>query len=105
MKEPRPTTQCLRCGQPYSLHSGQCHESARHCPVDDGRTFRRSIQHPGASQSFTEREVMVLDQVTRGLLRGGDLRSLARAHADTLENLARKAAGMRRTAAARKTGP
>ena len=105
MKEPRPTTVCLRCRQPYSLHSGNGHESTRRCPTRDGSTFRRSIQHPGASQSFTEREVMVLDHVTRTLLRGGDLRNLVVAHSDTLQNLARKAAGMKRTAAARKVTP
>lgn len=102
MKEPRPATGCLRCGQPYSLHSGNGHESARQCPSTDGSFFRRSVQHPGASQSFTKCEVLVLDQITRALLRGGDLRSLAARHTDTLESLARKAAGMKRTAAARK---
>lgn len=105
MKEPRPGTKCLRCGYLYLQHLGAGHESTRRCPWTDGGFFRRSIQHPGASQSFTEREVMVLDQVTRGLLRGGDLRGLAERHTDTLESLARKAAGMKRTAAARKATP
>jgi hypothetical protein len=105
MKAPRPASKCLRCRQPYRFHSGNGQESTRHCPSRDGSFFRRSIQHPGASQSFTEREVMVLDQVTRVLLRGGDLRGLAERHTETLESLARKAAGMKRTAAARKAGP
>jgi hypothetical protein len=105
MNEPREDTKCRRCGHAYCLHQGKGPEGTRKCPRTDGSTFRRSIQHLGAAQSFTEREVLLLDQVTRGLLKGGDLRSLAQRHTNTLESLARKAAGMRRTAAARKAGP
>jgi hypothetical protein len=103
MKQPRESTMCRRCERPYGLHAGKGPEGTRLCPWrDDGSTFRRSIQHLGASQSFTEREIAVLDQVTRKLLQGGDMQSLAQRHTETLEKLARKAAGMRRTAAARK---
>lgn len=102
MKEPAGNTKCRRCGATYVLHHGE--GVARRCPWKAGGTFRRNTPHKGAAQSFTEHEVMVLDQVTRALLRGGDLRGLAEGHTDTLESLARKAAGMRRTAAPRKAG-
>jgi hypothetical protein len=105
MKDPRPATKCRRCGQLYGLHVGKGAENTRRCPWREASFFRRSIQHKGASQSFTAREIAVLDQVTRKLLQGGNLRSLATRHTDTLEKLARKAATMRRTAAARKAGP
>jgi hypothetical protein len=105
MRKPRLNTKCKRCGEPWGFHRGTGPENEWRCPSNDGGTFRRHTPHLGAAQSFTEREITVLDQVTRKLLQGGDLRSLAALHTDTLESLARKAAGMKRTAAARKAGP
>jgi hypothetical protein len=105
MRKPRLNTKCRRCGEFWGLHYGGGPEAEWRCPSNDGGTFQRHTPHLGAAQSFTEREVMVLDQVTRALLRGGDLRGFAAQHTDTLESLARKAAGMKRTAAARKATP
>jgi hypothetical protein len=105
MKEPGLNTKCRRCGQLYGLHAGKGAESTRRCPWKADSTFKRNTPHKGASQSFTEREITVLHQVTQKLLQGGNLRSLATRHTETLEKLARKAATMRRTAAARKAVP
>jgi hypothetical protein len=104
MKEPRLNTKCRRCGELYGAHLGKGPENERRCPWTDG-TFKRNTPHRGGSQSFTDPEIVLLDQVLRGLLKGSDVLGIAARHGDTLAKLGRKTAGMKRTAAARKVAP
>lgn len=102
MTEPRLSTKCRRCKQLYGLHSGKGPENTRCCPWKAGSTFQRHKPRPGASQSFNEREINVLDQITKRLLTGRELQSFVKLNAKELGNLARKVDGMKRTAAARR---
>lgn len=71
MTDPRPATPCRRCGRGYADH-----EANRRCPDGSGRTWLGK-QHKGASQSFSEDEVVWLDTVLKTLQRRGDTKQLA----------------------------
>ncbi len=102
MNPPRPATKCRRCKQMYALHAGKGPEHERACPWKPDSTFQRHTPRPGASQSFNEREIAVLDQITKRLLTGRELHSYLKLNAKELGNLARKVDGMKRTVAARR---
>lgn len=72
MTDSRPTTPCRRCGRAHADH-----EANLRCPDGTGRTWLGK-QHKGASQSFSEDEIVWLDAVLKMLQRRGDTKQLAR---------------------------
>lgn len=78
-----------RCAEPFDKHGPN-----GECPQNSVKTFRK---HPtnanAASQSFSEEEVSLLDQLLTGLRSKRDLSILARHPA--MGSIARKVMGMR----------
>lgn len=58
---------------------------------------KQSPPRVAASQSFTEAEVLWLDQLLTTMLRGGDTKVLIRSKTDARASVVRKVGGMRRT--------
>jgi hypothetical protein len=88
-----PDLRCLRCNQLRSEHTaaGADPRNGRRC--SDGAFFRNKHQPPtrtpskytrrGASQSFSETEIVLLDSILVGLLSKKDLSILIRSSAFT----------------------
>lgn len=89
---PRDTTKCRRCQRQYAEHE------QRSCPDGSGRVFDSQRRLLGASNSFTEVEVMLLERILKGLPMREDLRVIARS--GEFGSLVRKVQAMVRTAAA-----
>lgn len=92
---------CRRCARPRVEHvldmgGGGKGPKGRLCP--DGSECRYQGHRPrhGASQSYSEEEVELLDAILSALRRGGDLRQYARHPA--FPSVARKAAAMKASA-------
>lgn len=67
--EARAHTTCMKCGARYDAHDA----ISLLCPDGSGRRFKKHASRVAASQSFNEREVMLLNFFVDTLLRGGDV--------------------------------